>query len=230
MASRRDAEKMILAGRVQVDGQTLAHPAFLVTGKSHVRVDGKELKKPEAARMWRYHKPPGLLTTARDPEGRPTVFDGLPKHLPRVISVGRLDFNSEGLLLFTNDGGLARHLETSELPRRYRIRIHLGNREAKLDEKKLKDLRHGITIDGIRYKPIEVKVEHAKSTNLWLELALKEGKNREIRKIMEHLGYQVNRLIRQGFGPFALGRLQQGGIEEIPASALRKLLPEFFKG
>jgi 23S rRNA pseudouridine2605 synthase len=227
IASRRDAEKLILAGRVTVDGKKLEHPAFLVAPGMDVRVDGKPVKAKEPPRLWRYHKPEGLVTSARDPQGRPTVFDNLPKNLPRVISAGRLDLNSEGLLLLTNDGGLARYLEMSDLPRSYRVRVYAGARE--IDKEKLERLGKGITIDGFRYKPVKAELENMKGTNAWLLITLQEGKNREIRKIMEHLGYEVNRLIRTGFGPFQLGRIEKGVVEEIPVSLLQKSLPDYFK-
>jgi 23S rRNA pseudouridine2605 synthase len=228
IASRRDAEKIITAGRVIVDGKKLDHPAFLVRPGMKITVDGKPVKTPEATRLWRYHKPEGLITSARDPQNRPTVFEHLPKNMPRVISVGRLDLNSEGLLLLTNDGGVARFMEKSDLPRSYRVRIHLAGQG--VDEEALKKLERGVTVEGIRYKGVKAALEHAKGDNAWLNVTLQEGKNREIRRIMEHLGYRVNRLIRVGFGPFQLGRLEKGVVEEIPHAHIKKALPEFVEG
>jgi 23S rRNA pseudouridine2605 synthase len=221
LCSRRDAERWIMAGRVKVDGKLLETPAFTVTDKSRIEVDGQPLPDSERARLWRYHKPPGELVTARDPQGRPTIFDSLPKGLPRVISVGRLDFMSEGLLLLTNDGGLARRLE---LPangwiRRYRARVH-----GTVDEARLAALAQGITIDGMRYGAIQAKLERRQRSNAWLEIALAEGKNREVRRVLAHLELPVVRLIRVAFGPFYLGELQRGDIEEVVPQALDNLL------
>jgi 23S rRNA pseudouridine2605 synthase len=221
VCSRREAERMIADGRVAVDGETLTSPAISVTREARITVDGKPVAKAERTRLWRFHKPRGVLTTHRDPEGRPTVFDGLPKALGRLISVGRLDYNSEGLLLLTNDGGLARRLE---LPsggwiRRYRVRAF-----GKVDAARLKALAAGITIDGVNYGPIQCGIESQRGDNSWLMLSLREGKNREIRRVMEHLGLTVNRLIRIGFGPFALGKLKPGAIEEVPAKAIAEKL------
>ena len=228
VCSRREAERLIAAGRVTVDGVKLASPAFNVTEKNRITVDGKPIGAPEAPRVWRYHKTSGTLTTARDPKGRPTVFEKLPPELPRVVSIGRLDYNTEGLLLLTNDGELARHLElpANAWLRHYRVRVH-GNVSAK----KLADLAKGITISGIHYEPIKITVETEKKegSNIWLAVSLREGKNREIRKIMEHLGLQVTRLLRVSFGPFQLGKLPKGGLEEVPRRELRGALGAFFK-
>lgn len=229
VASRREAEKIIAEGRVSVDGKIITSPALNVTPANHIMFDGKALQGPAPARMWRYYKPEGLITTARDPQGRPTVFDHLPKNLPRVISVGRLDIASEGLLLLTNDGELSRHLE---LPvtgwlRRYRVRIHVKKHPP--DEAVFAKLAKGVTVDGVSYGPIEAELEHVKGTNAWMMLGLREGKNREIRRVMEHLGYDVSRLIRVAYGPFQLGRLQEGEVEEIPTRTLREHIPAFFK-
>ena len=212
---------MIADGRVAVDGKTLTNPAISVTAEARITVDGKRIGKAERTRLWRFHKPRGTLTTHRDPEGRPTVFDGLPKALGRLISVGRLDFNSEGLLLLTNDGGLARRLElpSGGWVRRYRVRAF-----GKVDSERLAALAAGITIDGVNYGPIHCGIERQRGDNSWLALSLREGKNREIRRVMEHLGLTVNRLIRIGFGPFALARLAPGAIEEVPAKALTDML------
>ena len=221
VCSRREAERMIADGRVAIDGETLTSPAVSVTEEARITVDGKPVAKAERTRLWRFHKPRGVLTTHRDPEGRPTVFDGLPKALGRLISVGRLDYNSEGLLLLTNDGGLARRLElpSGGWVRRYRVRAF-----GKVDEKRLEALAAGITIDGVNYGPIQCGIESQRGDNSWLALSLKEGKNREIRRVMEHLGLTVNRLIRIGFGPFALGRLAPGAIEQVPAKAIAEKL------
>ena len=221
VCSRREAERMIADGRVAIDGETLTSPAVSVTEEARITVDGKPVAKAERTRLWRFHKPRGVLTTHRDPEGRPTVFDGLPKALGRLISVGRLDYNSEGLLLLTNDGGLARRLElpSGGWVRRYRVRAF-----GKVDAERLEALAAGITIDGVNYGPIQCGIESQRGDNSWLTLSLKEGKNREIRRVMEHLGLTVNRLIRIGFGPFALAKLAPGAIEEVPAKAIAEKL------
>lgn len=225
LCSRRDAEKWIAAGRVAVDGQPLASPAFVVVAGQQVTVDGKPVQPKEPPRLWRYHKPAGLVTTARDPQGRPTVFDNLPKGLPRTVSIGRLDLTTEGLLLLTNDGALARHLE---LPRHawvrhYRVRVH-----GKVEATRLVKLQNGVTIDGVRYGPVQVELERTQGSNAWLQVSIKEGKNREIRKIMEHLNLQVTRLIRTAFGPFQLGALPPGQAEEVPQRMLKEQLGNFF--
>jgi 23S rRNA pseudouridine2605 synthase len=229
IASRRDAEKMILQGRVVVDGEKLTTPAFTVGPKSKIEVDGKRLDVAEETRMWRYYKPTGLVTTARDPEGRPTLFATLPKHLPRVMSVGRLDINSEGLLLLTNDGGLARHMElpAHSFLRRYRVRVHLGMKDS-FTEEALGRLRKGMKIDGVQYGPMEAQLDHVSGRNAWLTLGFREGKNREVRRVMESLGYKVNRLIRISFGPFQLGNMEEGDVEEIPPKILREQIAAYF--
>jgi 23S rRNA pseudouridine2605 synthase len=221
LCSRRDAERWIAAGRVKVDGKLLETPAFTVTDQSQIEVDGKPLPGADRARLWRYHKPPGELVTARDPEGRRTIFDSLPAGMPRVVTVGRLDFMSEGLLLLTNDGGLARRLE---LPvngwiRRYRARVH-----GTVNEARLAPLANGITIEGVRYGAIQAKLDRQQRSNAWLEMALAEGKNREVRRVLTHLDLPVVRLIRIAFGPFHLGELERGHVDEIPAQALDNLL------
>jgi 23S rRNA pseudouridine2605 synthase len=221
LCSRRDAERWIAAGRVKVDGKLLETPAFTVTDKNQIEVDGKPLPGADRARLWRYHKPPGELVTARDPEGRRTIFDSLPSGMPRVVTVGRLDFMSEGLLLLTNDGGLARRLE---LPangwiRRYRARVH-----GTVDEARLAALANGITIEGVRYGAIQAKLDRQQRSNAWLEMALAEGKNREVRRVLAHLDLPVVRLIRIAFGPFHLGELERSHVDEIPAQALDNLL------
>jgi 23S rRNA pseudouridine2605 synthase len=221
LCSRRDAERWIAAGRVSIDGVTLTSPAINVTPGMAVAVDGRPIPLKAPARLWRYHKPRGLVTTARDPQGRPTVFEALPKDMPRVISVGRLDLNSEGLLLLTNDGELARKLElpSGGWVRRYRARVR-----GAVDPQALRDLAKGITIDEMNYGPVEATLERQQGSNAWLSIALKEGKNREIRRICEHLGWPVSRLIRISFGPFELGDLAPGAVEELPAREIESLL------
>jgi 23S rRNA pseudouridine2605 synthase len=213
LCSRREAERWIAEGRIVVDGARIDSPATLVSAASDIRVDGKPVGAPQKTRLWLYHKPVGLVVTAHDPEGRPTVFGSLPPDMPRVVSVGRLDLNSEGLLLLTNDGALARRLElpSSGWTRRYRVRAH-----GHVDQAALDALRGGITLDGIAYGAIDARIERQQRSNVWLDVALKEGRNREVRRVMAHLGLGVNRLIRVAFGPFALGALPAG--ETIEAS------------
>jgi 23S rRNA pseudouridine2605 synthase len=220
VCSRRDAERMIDEGRVRVNGKVLTTPASFVTGQEDIVVDGKRLKPVAATRLWIYHKPKGLVTTHKDEQGRETVFDRMPKNMPRVISVGRLDLNSEGLLLLTNDGALARHLELPKtaLDRTYRVRVH-----GTLDEEELQDLRNGITVDGVKYGSIRAVLERQTGANAWLTMTLQEGKNREIRNIMNHLGLDVNRLIRISYGPFELGTLPIGEIMEVPTGRIPKV-------
>jgi 23S rRNA pseudouridine2605 synthase len=219
--SRRDAEKLIEAGRVSVNGLPLASAARNVTDRDDIRIDGKPLALAPPPRLWRYWKPAGLVVSHRDPQGRPTVFDAIKDILPRVVSVGRLDLASEGLLLLTNDGALARRLELPATGwlRRYRVRTFGG-----VDEARLAALKDGVTIDGIRYGPIEAGIERRQTSNTWLNFAIAEGKNREIRKICAHLGLSVNRLIRTHFGPFDLDGLERGGLAEIRPSEWRKHL------
>jgi 23S rRNA pseudouridine2605 synthase len=221
LCSRRDAERWIAAARVAVDGQVLASPAVVVTPESDIRVDGKPIPQPEPARLWRYHKPAGLVTTHRDEKGRPTVFEKLPPELPRLVSVGRLDLNSEGLLLLTNDGALARQLELPALGwvRRYKVRVH-----GAIDAERLAALEKGIAIAGVRYGPIRAVLEREQGSNAWLTVSLAEGKNREIRRVMEHLGLEVSRLIRLAYGPFQLGNMPRGAVEEVPRRVLREQL------
>jgi 23S rRNA pseudouridine2605 synthase len=221
VCSRRDAERLIEAGRIAVDGTVLTSPALVVTAGQIVTLDGKPIDAPAPARLWRYHKPKGVMTTHKDPEGRTTLFDSLPKDLPRVISVGRLDFNSEGLILLTNDGGLARKMElpSSGWLRRYRVRLNGIILEADLEK-----IADGIVIDGEQYGPIQASIDRRQGANTWLTMSLREGKNREIRRVVEHLGGVVNRLIRVAYGPFQLGYLEPGGIEEVPAKVLRDQL------
>lgn len=221
LCSRRDAERWIAEGRVSLDGTVLESPAVLATAESDLRVDGKPLPKPEPARLWRYHKPAGLVTTHRDEKGRPTVFERLPPELPRVISVGRLDLTSEGLLLVTNDGGLARALEHPSRGwiRRYRVRVH-----GAVAPERLKSLERGLTLDGISYGPIRASLERVQGRNAWLTMALSEGKNREIRRVLAHLDLDVTRLIRVAYGPLQLGHLARGAVEEVPRRVLREQL------
>jgi 23S rRNA pseudouridine2605 synthase len=218
LCSRRDAELLIAAGRVAINGATIVSPATKVTPRDRITIDGEPLARRERTRLFRYYKPVGLVSTQADPQGRPTLFDALPDDLPRLISVGRLDIGTEGLLLLTNDGGLARVLELPETQwlRRYRVRAHGRVRQADLDE-----LRDGITIDGIHYGPIEAVLEREQGTNVWLGFAIREGKNREVRNVLAHLGLQVNRLIRVAFGPFELGDLAEGAIAEVETGTLR---------
>ena len=218
VCSRREAEHWIADGRISVDGEKISEPGTLVTESSDIRVDGKPVAAPQATRLWRYHKPAGLLCTNKDPEGRDTIFDRLPKHLPRVMTVGRLDFDSEGLLLLTNDGGLARQLELPETGwlRRYRVRMF-----GTPGEKEIAALKKGVVVEGRRYGSIEATVDSSKGANAWLTVSLREGKNREIRKVFDHLGYPVSRLIRTAYGPFQLGKLDRGGVEEIPRRVLK---------
>ncbi|MCR9220551.1 MAG: rRNA pseudouridine synthase [Alphaproteobacteria bacterium] len=223
LCSRRDAERWIEAGRVQVNGRAIDSPALTVGPEDAVLVDGKPLPAPEPARLWRYHKPRGLVTSARDEQGRATVFDNLPDRLPRVVSIGRLDINSEGLLLLTNDGELARRLElpSTGWVRRYRVRVH-----GRVDADRLASLADGVTVEGVRYGPIRAELEAQQASNAWVTVSLQEGKNREVRRVMEHLGYTVNRLMRVAYGPFQLGRLNAGEVEEVSPRILREQLGE----
>lgn len=213
VASRREVERMIEAGRITLNGTILTTPAVLVTDKDDILVDKNPIEQKTALRVWRYHKPNGLLTTHNDPGGRPTVFENLPEELPRVISVGRLDMTSEGLLLLTNDGELARQLELPKTgwARRYRARAY-----GKTTQDKLDTLMKGVFIDGVRTGPIEAKLDKQQGTNAWISLTIREGKNREIRRALETLKLKVNRLIRISYGPFQLGDLGKGKCEEIP--------------
>ncbi len=221
LCSRRDAEAWIAAGRVTVNGQKLTSPAVNVGPLDDVRVDGRPLPAAEKTRLFRYHKPRGLVTTAKDPEGRPTVFENLPDKLPRLISVGRLDLNSEGLLLLTNDGELARRLElpATGWVRRYRVRVN-----GRVDAATLATLADGIEIEGVRYGAIEAVLDRQQGGNAWLTMGLTEGKNREIRKVCAHFGWTVGRLIRLSYGPFQLGHLERGEVEEVPGKILRDQL------
>ena len=223
IASRRDAEVMIGEGRVTLNGEAITSPAVNVTAKDLITVDGEKLPARERTRLWIFHKPRGLVTTARDPEGRPTVFEALPEDMPRVVAVGRLDINTEGLLLLTNDGGLARviaHPETGWL-RRYKVRAHGDVTQADLDR-----LADGITIDEMEYGPVEARLDRVQGDNVWITLGLREGKNREVKRILEHLGLVVNRLIRLSFGPFQLGDIEPGLVEEVRTKVLKDQLGE----
>jgi len=223
LASRRDAEEWITQGRVSVNGRVINSPALDVTGNDVITVDGKPLPPRERTRLWMFHKPRGLMTTHADPEGRPTVFENLPEGLPRLISIGRLDFNTEGLLLLTNDGGLARALELPDTGwlRRYRVRAHGEVTQAQLDE-----LKKGVEVDGVKYGSIDATLERDQGANVWLVFAIREGKNREVRNVMAHLGLEVNRLIRVSYGPFQLGELAEGAVEEVKTRVLREQLGE----
>jgi 23S rRNA pseudouridine2605 synthase len=224
LCSRRDAEAWILEGRVRVNGKTLESPAFCVTGEERILVDGKPLPQAEEARLWLYYKPRGLVTTHKDEQGRKTIFETLPPELPRVISVGRLDLNSEGLLLLTNDGELARYLElpSTGWVRRYRVRLH-----GKIDPRELTKLAQGLTIEGIRYGAITATLDRQQGDNAWLTVSLQEGKNRELRRVFEHLGWPVNRLIRLSYGPFQLGTLAPGDVKAIPPRIFKDQLAGF---
>jgi 23S rRNA pseudouridine2605 synthase len=223
LASRRDSEEWVVQGRVAVNGRVINSPALDVTANDEITVDGKPLPARERTRLFLYHKPRGLMTTHADPEGRPTVFDNLPEGLPRLISVGRLDFNTEGLLLLTNDGGVARVLELPETGwlRRYRVRAHGEVTQAQLDE-----LKNGIEVDGVKYGPIDATLERDQGANVWLVFAIREGKNREVRNVLAHLGLEVNRLIRVSYGPFQLGEIEEGMVDEVKTRVLREQLGE----
>lgn len=218
VASRREAERMITAGRITLNGQVLKTPAVTVTQSDEILVDGNPLAPKEPPRLWRYHKPPGMMTTHNDPEGRPTVFENLPRGMPRVVSVGRLDMNSEGLLLLTNDGELARQLElpSTAWARKYRARAY-----GHVTQERLDTLMKGIVIDGVRTGPIEATLETQKGDNAWIAVTLREGKNREVRRALDELGLSVNRLIRLAYGPFQLGALGKHEVDEVQRSTLR---------
>ena len=231
VASRRDVERLIEAGRVALNGQVLKTPAVKVGPGDTLTVDGKPVSAAEPTRLWRYHKPTGLVTTHKDPHERPTVFQAMPKGMPRVISIGRLDLNSEGLLLLTNDGALARALE---LPSAGWVRRYRARARGRTDQARLDTLKDGITIEGVRYGPIDARIDKMKenpdgvsSANVWITVALSEGKNREVRRVLEALGLTVNRLIRLSYGPFQLGVLGQGQVEEVGPRVIREQLVDF---
>ncbi len=222
VCSRRVAETYILDGRVKVNDVIEKNVATTVTNDDSVSVDGKVLNISNAMpRVFLYHKPAGFLTTNTDPQGRKTIFDDLPKSLPRVITVGRLDLNTEGLLILTNNGDLARTLElpSTGIARHYRARVH-----GKITESRFESMKNGVTIDGVRYGPIHIEIESKGSTNHWLKVEIHEGKNREVRKVMEHLGLDVNRLIREGFGPFRLAGMPKSAVLEVPTKILKSKL------
>ena len=221
VASRREAERLIEQGVVTVNGETLTTPAVKVTPDMDIRVDGTRVGAPQRPRLWRYHKPAGLVTTHKDPQGRPTVFEAVADRLPRVISVGRLDLATEGLLLLTNAGALSRRLElpSTNWTRRYRVRAY-----GKASQRDLDQLVDGVEIDGVSYGPIRAKLDQYQGGNVWITLSINEGKNREVRNVMRHLGLHVNRLIRTAYGPFQLGKLAKGALEEVPGKQLKEQL------
>lgn len=227
VASRREVERLIAEGRVAVNGRTLSSPAVRIASDDILTVDGEVVGEAEPVRLFRYHKPPGLVTSHKDPQGRPTVFQGLPQGLPRLISVGRLDLATEGLLLLTNDGGVARALElpSTGLVRRYRARAF-----GRITQDRLDALKAGVTVDGVRYGPVEAVIDKARDgasgANLWITVTLSEGKNREVRKVLESVGLKVNRLIRLAYGPFALSTLPPGEIEEVGPRVIRELFSD----
>ena len=227
VASRRAAERLITSGRVTVNGRMLKDPACNVTGKDVITVDGRRLPEVEATRLWRFHKPVGIITTTSDEQGRRTVYDILPANLPRIVTVGRLDINSEGLLLLTNDGELKRRLELPETGwiRKYRVRA-LG----KVNEHALEELRAGPIVDGRRLGPFSATLDRQQGANAWLTLGLRSGRNREVRRAMEAVGLKVNRLIRVSFGPFSLGNLKPGKVAEVKPSVLREQVGRTLKG
>ena len=226
VCSRREAEKLIKQKRVTVNGETVETPAFNVEGDEKILLDGEKLPQVQLTRVWLYHKPTGLITTHKDTQNRATVFDNLPAGMPRVISVGRLDLNSEGLLLLTNDGELARTLELPQngWSRRYKVRVY-----GKVSKNKLAELEKGVEIEGVRYGAVKVELESQNGANSWLQVTLNEGKNREIRKLMKYIGLEVARLIRLSYGPFQLGSLKKGEVKEVPQKVLKEQLGDKFK-
>jgi 23S rRNA pseudouridine2605 synthase len=228
LCSRRDAEKWILDGRVSVNGKAIDSPALNVLPSDRIIVDGKPMNKENMreTRLFRYNKPVGLVTSHKDEQGRQTVFESLPDNLPRLISVGRLDLNTQGLLLLTNDGELSRFMElpSTGWARRYKVRAY-----GHISQERLDDLKKGVTIEGVKYAGIDAKLEKQQGDNAWMSITLKEGKNREIRRVMEYLGLRVNRLIRLSYGPFQLGNLAEGKVEEIKGKVLKEQLSGFFK-
>ena len=226
VCSRRQAEELIKQQRVTVNGETITSPAFNVEGNEKILLDGEKLPAVEGTRLWLYYKPVGLLTTHKDTDNRPTVFDNLPAGMPRVISVGRLDLNSEGLLLLTNNGELSRKLELPQngWSRRYKVKVH-----GFVDLKKLAKLADGVTVDGINYGPVKAELESEQGTNSWLTITLNEGKNSEIRKLMKSIDLDVARLIRLSYGPFQLGSLKKGEVREVPGKVLKEQLGSKFQ-
>ncbi len=226
VCSRRAAEELIAQKRITVNGETVDSPAFNVEGNEKILLDGEKLPAVESTRLWLYYKPTGLLTTHKDTSNRPTVFDNLPAGLPRVISVGRLDLNSEGLLLLTNNGELSRTLELPQncWSRRYKVKVHGRVSQAKIDS-----LAGGVTIDGVAYGPVKILLGETQGTNTWLTISLQEGKNREIRRLMKHIGLEVARLIRLSYGPFQLGSLKKGEVREVPQKVLKEQLGDKFR-
>jgi 23S rRNA pseudouridine2605 synthase len=225
ICSRREAEVLVAEGRVKVNGQVIDSPATLITDHS-VKIDDKLISVTKEIRLWIFHKPKGIITTSKDEKNRKTIFDLLPKNMPRVVSVGRLDFNTEGLLLLTNNGDFARHLE---LPKNKISRVYRARVFGKINHDRLKRLERGITVDGVRYGSIKVNVDSEGDSNSWLTITLEEGKNREIRKVMEELGLQVNRLIRVSYGPLELGSSKVGDVIEVSRLTLKKYFGESFK-
>ena len=225
VCSRRAAEELVLQKRVTINGETVESPAFNVEGTEKILLDGEKLPTIETTRLWIYYKSVGLVTTHKDNQNRPTVFESLPPGMPRVISVGRLDLNSEGLLLLTNNGELSRKLELPEngWSRRYKVKVH-----GFLDKKKLASLADGVTVEGVNYGPVKAEIESEQGTNSWLTITLSEGKNREIRKLMKSIGLDVARLIRLSYGPFQLGSLKKGEVKEIPGKVLKEQLGSKF--
>lgn len=226
VCSRRDAERWIAEGRVMLNGKILETPAVLVTEADKIIVDGRSIGAAPATRLWRYHKPAGLVTTHRDEQGRDTIFQHLPGDLPRVISVGRLDLNSEGLLLLTNDGALSRHLElpATGWSRQYRVRAF-----GSVGDGMIRMLAKGVTVEDVHYGPIKLEVERQQGSNVWLHMTLHEGKNREIRRVLGHFGLEVSRLIRESYGPFHLSKLPAGGVEEVPPDVLHHAVGKFLQ-
>lgn len=226
LCSRRKAEELILQQRITVNGEIVTSPAFNVDGTEKILFDGEKMPQKENTRLWLYYKPAGLVTTHKDEKERETVFKNLPEGLPRVISVGRLDLNSEGLLLLTNNGELSRELELPQnaWSRRYRVRVH-GN----VNIQKLESLKNGVTIDGVSYGSVMASIDSQNGTNAWLTITLNEGKNREIRKLMKFIGLDVARLIRVSYGPFQLGSLKKGEVREVPQKVLKEQLGSRFK-
>jgi len=227
VGSRRAVERMIEARMIKIGDQVIESPATLITSVEGITVDGQKVDEPEPAKLWIYHKPTGRLTTYFDPEGRPTIFEALPANMPRVISVGRLDLNTEGLLLLTNDGGLARWLElpSTGWVRTYRVRVN-----GRFHHKRLEEISKGVTIEGVNYRKVEIELDERKEgVNQWLTIKIREGKNREVRKLLEYVGMTVTRLLRTSYGPFELKNLQRGSIEEVAKSELLINCKEFFK-